>query len=79
MSIQVRIPHSLTYKMKMLPSYSSLFSFLCVKHKVVFLISNSCEAYIWLDYTREQKSQRKEKQKHTLYTGCPVSIGLFVR
>ena len=61
--IQVRIPHSLTYKMKMLPSYSSLFSFLCVMNKISFLISDSCEAYIWLDYTREQKSQRKEEQK----------------
>jgi len=74
MSIQVRIPHSLTYKMKMLPSYSSLFSFLCVMHKISFLISDSCEACIWLDYTSEQKSQRKEKQKHTLPTGCPVLI-----
>jgi hypothetical protein len=71
MSIQVGIPQSFTYKMKMLPSYSSLFSFLCVMHKISLLISYSCEAYIWLDYTSEQKSQRKEKHKHTLYTGCP--------
>jgi len=47
-------------------------------HNISFLISDSCEAYIWLDYSREQKSQRKEKQKHTLYTECPVSIRLFV-
>jgi len=68
MSIQVRIPHSLTYKMKLLSLYSSLFSFLRVMHKISFLISDSCEAYIWLDYTKEQKSQRKEKQKtHTIY------------
>jgi len=57
MSIQVGIPQSLAYKMKMLPSYSSLFSFLCVMHKISFLISDSC------DYTSEQKSQRKEKHK----------------
>jgi hypothetical protein len=65
MSIQVGIPQSLTYKMKMLPFYSSLFSFLCVMHKISSLISDSCEAYIWLDYTSEKKSQRKEKHKHT--------------
>jgi hypothetical protein len=81
MSIQVGIPQSLTYKMKMLPvlpSYCFLFSLLCVMHKISFLISDSCEAYNWLDYTCEQKSKRKEKHKRTLHTGCLVPIRLFV-
>jgi len=49
---------------------------------ISLLISDSCEAYIWLDYTREQKSQRKEKQKHTIYrvsrfdpSVCVVKLG----